>query len=68
VGVPYEVTTQFTSSVVTRGDGSGAEVDFAPGNPVLPGFVAGAPLPEPATVVLLGLGTVAFAWRRRRAD
>ena len=56
IGQEYDIKTQITSSVTTRGNGTGAEVIFGPSQPKLAAVQQSQVIPEPATFVLLGFG------------
>jgi len=56
IGQEYDIKTQITSSVTTRGNGTGAEVIFGPSQPKLAAVQQSQIIPEPATFALLGFG------------
>ncbi|MBN2211122.1 MAG: PEP-CTERM sorting domain-containing protein [Sedimentisphaerales bacterium] len=58
VGYEYTLTTKVTSNITTVGEGTGAEVEFGPGEPALPDFIEEHVVPEPTTFMSLTLGGV----------
>lgn len=66
VGQEYSLTTTVTSLVTTTGKGSGAEVKFGPGGPVLPDFIENGQVPEPATITFLLVNSLALLRFRRK--
>jgi hypothetical protein len=64
VGQPYVIKTYISSNVVTNGEGTGAEVDFAPGEPILPVYEENNQVPEPATIGLLLFGGLSALQRK----
>ena len=66
VGKEFSLITTVNSDAFTLGDGTGAEVIFGPGDPVIPSFLDGAPIPEPAALLLLTAGALLTLPRRRR--
>lgn len=65
VGYDYTLTTKVTSNLTTIGSGTGAEVEFGPGTPALPDFLEDNDVPEPATLMCLGLGSVVMLGFKR---
>lgn len=65
-GYNYSLTTTITSLVKTTGKGTGAEVEFGPGEPVLPTYIEGGQVPEPTTIVLLLTSSLGLLRFRRR--
>ncbi len=65
VGYDYTLTTKVTSNLTTIGSGTGAEVEFGPGTPALPDFLEDNDVPEPATIMCLGLGSVVMLGFKR---
>lgn len=66
VGQEYSLTTTVASLVTTTGKGSGAEVKFGPGGPVLPDFIENGQVPEPATITFLLVNSLALLRFRRK--
>jgi hypothetical protein len=65
VGSEYELTTKITSRILTQGDGTGAEVLFGPGTALVPEFAENQAIPEPATLLAVGLGSLMVMRKRR---
>lgn len=64
---PFTLNTFVFSETVSQGAGTGAEVKFAPGGPVLPQFQENQQIPEPAMILMLLLGgTLKLARLRQR--
>jgi len=67
VGQEFQLITQVFSSAGNRGQGTGTEVLFGPGAPVLPDLQqVPPPIPEPTTLALLGTGAAMLFYLPRR--
>lgn len=66
IGQEYDIKTQITSSITTRGNGTGAEVIFGPSQPKLAEIQQTQVVPEPATFVLLGFGGLIVMGNKNR--